>query len=131
MRHRLNFIGQLLLVGLSAGAGTCARAIPTPMATTTPESATRSTIDARALGIMEGMLKYCARVDAASVQPLQSRIRMISQGAKDSDVSRVRQSPSYRAAFEAVGAFVEKVDERNASRPCVEAIQRGPFGQAR
>ena len=129
MRPRSKVILQVLLTALTAAMGSGARGIPTPMAAAAPESPARAAVDAHALGLMEGMLKYCARVDAKSVEPLQYRIRMIAGNASTADVLRARESSSYRAAFDAVGAFVEKVDERNAARPCIEALQRRPSGQ--
>jgi hypothetical protein len=78
--------------------------------------------NARALGITESMLKYCARVDASAVVRLKEQARLLVQGASAQTVARVRNTDDYRKAYDSVTDFVGKVAEQNAKRPCEASI---------
>jgi hypothetical protein len=81
-------------------------------------SANEPSVDARALGIAESMLKYCARVDAADAGRWRQQAKQITQGAPEREIARLRASGEYRAAYVSVTDFVGKVATQNAKRAC-------------
>ena len=78
--------------------------------------------DARALGVTEAMLDYCAKAYPASAEKYQFQIKRLTQGASQETLAKVRSSEQYRRAHDAEGDFVSKVDPRNAKRACSKPL---------
>jgi hypothetical protein len=78
--------------------------------------------DARTLGITEGILAYCTKVDPPSAVKYRERIKLLVQGASDATLVGVRNSDAYLKARESMNDFVSKVDEHNAKRVCVNGL---------
>jgi hypothetical protein len=81
--------------------------------------------NAQALGISEGILSYCARVDAPTAAKLQARVKALAQGASEETLAKIRNSDEYRQGYDSATDFVSKVDPHNAARPCTEALAAG------
>jgi hypothetical protein len=78
--------------------------------------------DARMLGITEGILTYCTKVDPPSAVKYRERIKLLVQGASDATLVQVRNSDAYLKARESMDDFISKVDEHNAKRVCVNGL---------
>jgi hypothetical protein len=81
-----------------------------------------ATASAKALGMMEGVLHFCAAVDASAAAKLRDKITQLTLGLTEEQVAQLRQSPNYQAAYASIEEFVGKVDEHNAKKVCLEAI---------
>jgi hypothetical protein len=78
--------------------------------------------DAKALGISEAVLSYCARVVPSVAAKYQERVKRVAQGASAATLAKVRNSDEYRKAHASVDDFVGKVDEHNAKVVCSESV---------
>jgi hypothetical protein len=87
--------------------------------------AAEPSIDARALGVRESLLSYCAGVDPQDAAKLRQKIKGLLQGESKESLSQTRQSPDYRVGYDSVTAFVAKVDKHNAKQPCATAVKAG------
>jgi hypothetical protein len=75
-----------------------------------------------ALGVAEGVVNYCAPVDAASADKVRQVIKQLVQGASEQQLAEVRKSDDYRKAYDSVGDFTSKIDPHNAKRFCAETL---------
>jgi len=82
--------------------------------------------DAKVLGTTEAILNYCARIDPAGADAFQSRSRMVTQGASEEAVQKVRKSEEYREARDTTEASLADVDPADAVKICA---QNRPQGQ--
>jgi hypothetical protein len=76
---------------------------------------------ARALGVDEGMLNFCAPKDPAAAERLGHKIRGLLEGSSPQQVSELRNSEEYRKAYDAVSEFAGKIDAHNVARFCSES----------
>jgi hypothetical protein len=76
---------------------------------------------AHSLGVTEGLLTYCTKVDAASAAKIKLKAKALSEGLSAVALKQMRNSAEYRTAYESVTQFVEKVDPHNAMQPCRQA----------
>jgi hypothetical protein len=74
------------------------------------------------LGITEGILTYCTKVDPPSADKYRERIKLLVQGSSDATLARVRNSDAYLKARGSMDDFIGKVDEHNAKRVCVNGL---------
>jgi hypothetical protein len=81
--------------------------------------------DARALGIAEAVLSYCAKVDPSSAAKVRERIKLLTAGASQGALSKVRNSDEYRRAHDSEDSFLGKVDPKNARRVCSGTVAAG------
>ena len=81
-------------------------------------------LDARALGIAEALLDYCAQNDPTAAAQVRARLKQLVQGASKEALALARRSPEYRSAHDSEVAFVGKVDSRNAHRLCAQSAAR-------
>ncbi len=77
-------------------------------------------VNPHALGTVESILNYCARLDPAAAVKLREQVKQLAQGASDRQLAEVRNSNEYRESYDSVVDFVAKVDEHNAKRICSE-----------
>jgi hypothetical protein len=75
-------------------------------------------VNARALGMGEALLDYCAQNDPKDAGKVRARLKRLAQGASSEALAAARQSADYRSAHEAEADFLSKVDPHNASRVC-------------
>jgi hypothetical protein len=74
--------------------------------------------NARALGMTEAILGYCAKVDPSAAVKYQERVKLLAQGAGEETLVEVRKSDEYQQGRDSVAELVGKVDEHNAKRVC-------------
>jgi hypothetical protein len=75
---------------------------------------------ARALGVSESILSYCAPREPAAAERLRQKINELVQGASAQQLAEVRNSVDYRKAYDSVVEFAAKIDEHNVSKFCAE-----------
>ncbi len=78
--------------------------------------------DPKVLGTTEAILAYCAKVDPSGASKYQARVQLVTQGASDETLARVRQAGEYQQARDSVDEFVAKIDEHNAMKVCSESL---------
>lgn len=125
---RSRFSLGLLLLGslwtLGAGAGVApdkAGATAVQAAAAAPVS---NSVDARALGMAEALLDYCAKNDPTGGAKVLARLKRLVQGASKEALATARKSGEYQSARDSEAAFLGKVDPRNAHRVCSESAAR-------
>ena len=78
--------------------------------------------DPRVLGVTEGLLTYCEKMDPPAAAQYRERLKVLTQGASEAALARLRDSDVYRKARESLDDFVGKVDEHNAKRVCTNGL---------
>jgi hypothetical protein len=78
--------------------------------------------DAQVLGITEGIVSYCDRVDAPVAAKLREKVRQMTQGASEEALAKIRETDEYRQGFESVADVVGKATKPNEAQPCTEAL---------
>jgi hypothetical protein len=117
------FVATLIFCVQMASA---ASADEKPAALQQPDSPKPSAkVDAHALAAEESILKFCTRVQPASVAVLERKRQAMVRGISPADLARLRESAEYRAAFAAEDQFVGVVDERNFKRICPIPAAKG------
>jgi len=104
-RRRCRLIGGLLTLAALTG---------TPVA----PAAGESTVDARQLGIMEGVLHFCGAIDAAASSALQDKVKGLTQGATAERVSQARASSEYQSGFAVIESITGQGDEQTVKKLC-------------
>lgn len=97
---------------------------PPGVATPTAWPAVPASIDARALGLGESQVAYCAGHDAKLGDSARRRLELSEHGLGPAQLVAMRRSDAYRAAFDAETTFLGRVDDRNATRVCDPAANR-------
>jgi hypothetical protein len=80
--------------------------------------------EARALGITEAILTYCAKADPSAAARYQEQIKLLVQQASEQTLAEVRKSPEYLKAHASVDDFIAKIDPHNAKRVCSESLAK-------
>ena len=80
-------------------------------------------LSARALGIEEALLDYCATNDPAGAARVRARLKQLVQGASKQALAEARSSAEYRSAHDAEADFISKIDPHNAHKLCSEAAR--------
>jgi hypothetical protein len=122
----LLLLGTLWLGSLWAqGAGA---AVQPPGATPTSQPSATSpaphSVDARALGMTEAMLDYCAKNDPSGGAKVKARLKQLVQGASQQALAQARKSTEYHSAHDSEVGFIDKIDPRNAPRLCSGSVAR-------
>ncbi len=81
--------------------------------------------DAKSLAIIDRVLEYCGPIDPAVAEGLREKIKRLTKGLSEQQVTQLRQTPEYQAAYSSMGEFVGKVDEHNARKLCTESVSQG------
>lgn len=79
-------------------------------------------LSAHTLGVAEGMLPYCERLDPVTAARLRGRIKQRVAGQSQQTIAKIRSADEYRSAYQSVTDFVAKVDDHNAHRACAHAV---------
>jgi hypothetical protein len=103
---KLHRILSLSAVVVAAQAAVAEQAAPNP----------------KVLGTAEAILAYCAKIDPAGGAKYLERVKLVTQGASDEVLAKVRKSDEYQHAHQSVDDFVLKVDEHNAMKVCSESL---------
>ncbi|MBV8280684.1 MAG: hypothetical protein JO347_01310 [Candidatus Eremiobacteraeota bacterium] len=75
-------------------------------------------VDARALGIGEALLDFCATNDSEGAAKVRTRLKELTQGASKQALAEARRSTEYRSAHDSEADFIGKIDPHNAHRLC-------------
>ena len=84
--------------------------------------ADETSLNPRALGVTEGVVKYCESVDPANAAKVRQVLKALAQGASEQQLAEVRQSEEYRTGYESVAEFTAKIDPHNATKYCADAV---------
>jgi hypothetical protein len=124
---RSGFPVGLLLVGSlwAQGAGAAAQpSAATAIAPPPADAPTSHSLDARALGMTEAVLEYCAKNDPSGGAKVQARLKRLVQGAGKEALAQARKSTEYHSAHDSEVDFIGKIDPRNAPRLCSGSVTR-------
>jgi hypothetical protein len=75
-------------------------------------------VNARALGMGEALVDYCAQNDPKGAVKVRARLKQLVQGASREALAAARKSAEYRGAHDSEAGFLSKVDPHNAYRVC-------------
>jgi len=81
--------------------------------------------DPRVLATTESILAYCGRLDPSAAGSFQGRIQMITQGASDETLEKIRKSEQYAQARESTDASLAQVAEHDAANVCAQFLAQG------
>jgi hypothetical protein len=79
-------------------------------------------VNARALGMSEAMLDYCAKNDPPGAAKVRARLRRLAQGAGKEALAEARNSTEYHRAHDTEVDFISKIDSHNAHRLCSGSV---------
>jgi hypothetical protein len=80
-------------------------------------------INGEALGRMEGILAFCAKVDAQSAAKYQERSKLFTRDQADKDVKAARASKEYQDAFDSISTELGKVRSEDAVKSCTAYLE--------
>jgi hypothetical protein len=84
--------------------------------------AEESAPDPKVLGTTEAILAYCVKADPSGASRFQEGIQLITQGASDESLAKVRMSEDYRQARDLADESLANVDARNAAKVCSQSL---------
>jgi hypothetical protein len=117
----LLLLGSLWAQGAGAEAQDKAGATPAQPSAAAPVP---GPLNARALGIGEALLDYCAQNDPEGAAKVRARLKQLAQGMSKEALAEARSSAEYRAGRDSGAGFLSKVDPHNAHRVCsVRAVR--------
>lgn len=86
-----------------------------------PAAAAEPVPSGLALGTVEALLQYCARVDPASAARYQQLGQLLAQGADEESLAAVRQSEDYRQSYDATTEQVREVGDEATRQTCAQS----------
>jgi hypothetical protein len=75
---------------------------------------------AQALAITEAIVEHCAKLIPADADRYREQARLITQGASEETLAKVRKSDEYQQSREATLESLAKVDEKDAKKACAQ-----------
>jgi hypothetical protein len=103
----------------------CAFLLPAIAGADSAKPADTPAPSAHALGVADGLLKYCEKADAPAALAIQKGIKGLVGNSSAVNVARIRASDEYRSAYNSITDFLARVDDHNAhvvcSRPLTSA----------
>jgi hypothetical protein len=117
----LLLLGYLWAQGAVAEAQDKAGATPAQPSAAAPVS---GPLNARALGMVEALLDYCAQNDPEGAAKVRARLKQLAQGMSKEALAEARRSAEYRSARDSGANFLSKVNPHNAYRVCSEGAVR-------
>jgi hypothetical protein len=78
--------------------------------------------NARALGTVEALLSFCAKVDSGSAAKYREQLKVITHGATEKVLAEVRKKDDYQQAHALVDESVGKIDQTSAKKVCSESL---------
>jgi hypothetical protein len=120
-------VGLLLFGSLwapGAGAGVAADEAGAKAVQPSAAAPVSNSLDARALGIAEAVLDYCAKNDPTGGAKVRAQLKQLAQGADKKALAKARKTAEYQSAHDSEVDFISKVDARNAHRLCSKSAAR-------
>jgi hypothetical protein len=78
--------------------------------------------NAQALGMAEGILNRCAQIDPVAANRYRQKLELLTQGASEETVAKVRKSDEYKQAYDSIVDSLGQVDEHDAQRACTASL---------
>jgi hypothetical protein len=78
--------------------------------------------DAKSLAMTEAILDHCAKVDPAQASNYHKRVELVTQGASEETLAKVRQTDDYQQAHDSAVESLAKVKEPDAKKACSQAV---------
>lgn len=125
LHSTMKMVGVISLAAALLAPGWVLGDEPAPQVTPTPEEA-KPVPEARPLATVEAILDYCARLDAAASDKYRQQAGLVSQGADEETLARIRETDEYRQAHGEMDEFLAKVDARNAKKVCAQRLVQNP-----
>jgi len=91
-------------------------------ATDAPAPVAERVPDAKSLANVEAILEYCAKLDPASATRYLEQAKMVTQGASEETLSKVRGTNDYLQAHGELDESLAKVDARGAKKVCAQQL---------
>ena len=77
---------------------------------------------AQMLATTEAILEHCAKVNPAAAEQYREQAKLVTQGASEETLAKVRQSEEYQASHDSTLESLAKVDEQNAKKACAQGV---------
>jgi hypothetical protein len=84
--------------------------------------ADEGSLDGRTLGVAEGILPYCERLDPVTAARLRANIKRLVKGLPSASIARIRSGDDYHGGYQNIADFIAKVDDHNAHRACEHVV---------
>jgi hypothetical protein len=78
--------------------------------------------DAKSLAMTEAILEHCAKVDPAYASDYHKRVALVTQGASEETLAKVRKTDEYRLTHDSAVESLAKVKEQDAKKVCSQAL---------
>jgi hypothetical protein len=78
--------------------------------------------DAKSLAMTEAILDHCAKVDPAYASNYQKRVQLVTQGANEETLAKVRKTDEYQQAHDSTVESLAKVKEQDAKKVCSQSL---------
>ena len=80
---------------------------------------------AQSLGTSETILQHCARINLAAAGQDRAQGKLLTQGARDVTLAKVRPRDEYQQARDSTLAYLAKVDDGNGKKVCTQSLAQG------
>ena len=71
-----------------------------------------------AFGKMEGIVNYCAKIDAGSAAKYQERAKLLVKDVPEKELTEARKSAEYKESYDSISADLEKAPKENSIQAC-------------
>jgi hypothetical protein len=88
-----------------------------------------SEISPQAVGIVQAVLDFCAKVDPKDAASFQAQGRKLTGGLSEHDLASLRGTPEYQDAFAGISDALGKSAPKDAARTCAAGV--GPVAEIR
>jgi hypothetical protein len=78
--------------------------------------------DAKLLAMTEAIIDHCAKVDPTYASNYQKRLQLVTQGASEETLAKVRKTDEYQQAHDSAVESLAKVKEQDAKKICSQAL---------
>jgi hypothetical protein len=78
--------------------------------------------DAKSLATIEAIMDHCAEADPAYASNYHERVQLVTQGASEDTLAKVRKTDEYRRAHDSAVESLAKVNEQDAKKICSQAL---------
>jgi hypothetical protein len=77
---------------------------------------------AHTLATTEAILEHCARLIPANADRYREQARLLTQGASEETLAKIRNSEEYQQSRDATLGSLAKVDEQDAKKACAQNL---------
>jgi len=87
-----------------------------------PAQADEPVPDPKTLAMTEAILEHCAKVDPTFAADYKKRVQLVTQGAKEEVLAKVRKTDEYQQAHDSAVESLANVKEQDAKKACSQAL---------